>query len=173
MAGLRARVVIDDCRVAIETLDECEFGPEWRRSWVTVVALPRAVGHVLQKVDARTDARMAEVIRQQYESLKRSKPEPAIYWAFIEGERNNVLKEYQFSGRHASSTTSASSMSLAVGDGQIVTVTRAPRANCICTSSTKARSSADTKWPSPKRRLRGGSLIWLKSKHACVNDAAT
>src|SRR5437667_12643868 len=126
MAGLRARVVIDDCRVAIETLDECEFGPEWRRSWVTVVALLRAVGHVLQKVDARTDARMAEVIRQQYESLKRSKPEPAIYWAFIEGERNNVRKEYQFSGRHASSTTSASSMSLAVGNGQIVTVTRDP-----------------------------------------------
>ena len=72
MAGLRARVVIDDCRVAIETLDECEFGPEWRRSWVTVVALLRAVGHVLQKVDARTDARMAEMIRHVVGRRRRS-----------------------------------------------------------------------------------------------------
>ncbi len=117
---------MDDCRVAIEALDECEFGPEWRRSWVTVVALLRAVGHVLQKVDAPTDARMAKVIRQQYESLKRSRLEPAIYWGFIEGERNHVLKEYRFSGRHSSTTGSSSSMSLAVGDGQIVTVTRDP-----------------------------------------------
>ena len=121
MPYLRAREVIDDCKVAIAALEECGFGPEWRRRWVTVVALLRAVGHVLEKVDAQADTRIAEVIRRDWDSLKTSKPEPAIFWSFIEEERNNVLKEYRFGGLHATGSN-VSSISVPLRDGRTVTM---------------------------------------------------
>jgi hypothetical protein len=118
----QARVVLSDCQGALDSLAHCEHGAEWRRRWVTVVTLQRAVGHVLDKVDGTSSPRMASVIKTRWSLLNKTKPEPHIFWNFIEEERNNVLKEYLFAGRHASGFN-VKSVSLSVGDGKIVTST--------------------------------------------------
>jgi hypothetical protein len=66
----------------------------FRLLWVAGVALARAVGHVLDKVDANQDERLAEIIRSRYTAWKQNRPTNRIFWDFIEDERNRVLKEY-------------------------------------------------------------------------------
>lgn len=60
------------------------------------MALLRAVGHALAKVDAPADERVAKATALEFKLLKASRPEPKLYWGFIEDERNTVLKEYRF-----------------------------------------------------------------------------
>jgi hypothetical protein len=107
-----ARTVLADCQAAMRSLEECEYGSEWSRHWVTVVSLLRAVGHVLEKVDAKSDPQLARVVRAHFEQLKTTKPQPQIYWQFIVEERNSVLKEYRFRGIHAWTSSSATSLSV-------------------------------------------------------------
>jgi hypothetical protein len=93
--NLRARTVLEDCRGALEDLHEGVQGNEWRRRWVAAVALLRAVGHVLRYVDAEKDPKLAEAINREWKALSSSKPEPKIFWEFIEQERNNIIKRYE------------------------------------------------------------------------------
>jgi hypothetical protein len=75
-----------------------DMGTElWRPHWAGLVALLRSVGHVLDKVDGATDPRLRHAIDAAWKELSDSKPEPKIFWEFIEAERNNVLKTYTFS----------------------------------------------------------------------------
>ena len=90
-----ARIVLADCEDALAELNSGPTGVEWRRRWVTTVALLRAVGHVLSKVDRAADADLANAIDASFAALKASKPCPAIFWEFIDRERNNVLKMYR------------------------------------------------------------------------------
>lgn len=92
-----ARVVLDDCKVVLDSFTEGIQGAEWRIKWVSVVALLRAVGHVLRNVDNNKtiNPKLSMVIEEQWEILNRSKPKPIIFWQFIEEERNNVIKEYK------------------------------------------------------------------------------
>ena len=55
----------------------------------------RAVGHVLKKVDGNNPA-IGGLIDQRYVHWKSNRMEHAIFWNFIEKERNNILKEYRF-----------------------------------------------------------------------------
>lgn len=64
-----------------------------------MITLLRAVGHVLDKVDGRTSPELRELIDEMYQRLKDHEPHSAIFWRFIEEERNNVLKLYRFSVR--------------------------------------------------------------------------
>ncbi|MHB1331683.1 MAG: hypothetical protein ACYCY1_03740 [Sulfuriferula sp.] len=92
-----ARDVLEDCKVAADELLDGIAGRGWRIRWVTAVALLRAVGHVLQKVDASTNPLLKSVIDEAWDRLSKTKPEPAIFWQFIEDERNSILKEYHLS----------------------------------------------------------------------------
>jgi hypothetical protein len=49
---MRARDVLSDCKQALEDFDAAGATPYWRTRWTAVVALLRAVGHVLHKIDA-------------------------------------------------------------------------------------------------------------------------
>jgi hypothetical protein len=70
--------------------------PLWRPRWVGLVALLRAVGHVLDKADGECgSATTRRVIDSEWQGLKESKPDPSIFWNFIEDERNNSLKAYK------------------------------------------------------------------------------
>lgn len=42
---------------------------------------------------------MREAINHAWDKLKARKPDPKIFWDFIEAERNNVLKVYEFGPR--------------------------------------------------------------------------
>jgi hypothetical protein len=91
-----ARAVLSDCEAALGDLRSGATGLLWRTRWVSVVTLLRAVGHVLDKVDGRRDPKLKAVIASAYADLKSTQPEPSIYWQFIEQERNNVIKAYEF-----------------------------------------------------------------------------
>lgn len=93
----KARDVLEDCKVVACELADGVAGREWRVRWVAAAALLRAVGHVLQKVDAPTDPVLRSVIDDAWGRLVETRPEPVIFWQFIEDERNNVLKEYRLS----------------------------------------------------------------------------
>jgi hypothetical protein len=61
------------------------------------VVLLRAVGHVLHKVDGQRSPEYRSAIDAAWSLLGESKPEPRIFWDFIEDERNNIVKQYKFS----------------------------------------------------------------------------
>jgi len=87
-----AREVLEDCRTALTLLEEEKDYRRWRIHWAAAVALIRAIGHVLDKVDGRNPVRK----RVSAEFFQRWKvdPEHEIFPKFIEHERNHLLKEY-------------------------------------------------------------------------------
>ena len=91
----QARVVLRDCEFALRDLRSGANPPQWRTRWVATVACLRAVGHVLQKVDGPTSPDISMAINRAWADLNAKKPEPRIFWDFIEQERNNVVKAYQ------------------------------------------------------------------------------
>lgn len=90
-----AREVLDDCRLALAMLEEETDLVRWRVHWAAAVALLRAVGHVLDKVDGE-DPLTKRLASQAFKRWKGSAPEHRIFREFIEPERNSVLKEYRF-----------------------------------------------------------------------------
>jgi hypothetical protein len=90
---VNARNVLNDCRVARTLLEEETDLQRWRIHWAAAVALIRAVGHVLDKVDgANSSLRIAA--RARYVQWQSPNEEHKIFREFIEKERNNLLKEY-------------------------------------------------------------------------------
>ena len=93
--ALKARSVLADCRNALDLLQD-ETRPEvFRLYWVAAVALARAVGHVLHRVDGEDDATIRQAAASAYAGWKADKQGNAIFWDFIEQERNQILKEYE------------------------------------------------------------------------------
>src|SRR5437764_10343909 len=86
-----AREVLEDCRSALMSIQDGVSGSDWRWRWVAVVALLRAVGHVLHKVDGRTSPSMEAAIQTAFHRWK----DDSMFRDFIEHERNNVLKAYK------------------------------------------------------------------------------
>ena len=90
-----ARVVLEDCRQLLEEFRDDGLYLKHRFRWVAALALLRAVGHVLDKVDGSSSPAAREVISRAWEALNTTKPEPHIFWRFIDQGRNMVLKEYR------------------------------------------------------------------------------
>lgn len=90
-----AREVLDDCRLALAMLEEETDLARWRVHWAAAVALVRAVGHVLDKVDGE-DLLTKQLGAAAFKRWKGSAPEHEIFREFIERERNSILKEYRF-----------------------------------------------------------------------------
>jgi hypothetical protein len=104
---MRARDVLDDCKLALHDFEEAlhDFEearptPFWRTRWVGLVALLRSVGHVLEKVDGAQNDQWKNAVKDAWDRVNRTKPDdPKILWAFIDEERNNILKAYQMGAR--------------------------------------------------------------------------
>lgn len=95
--SLHARQTLADCEAAHELLKkEKKDSPTWRVHWVACLTLLRAVGHVLDKADGDTGEKHRAVIKAKWEEWKADKDANAIFWNFVEEERNNLLKEYKF-----------------------------------------------------------------------------
>lgn len=90
----QARRVLNDCSVALSLLEEEEDLQRWRIHWAAAVALIRAVGSVLDKVDGK-DPEIKAIQKRAYKQWKGDDPKHEIFREFIERERNNVLKEYR------------------------------------------------------------------------------
>ena len=93
---LKAREVLRDCELLLADLNNEPQSELWRLRWAGLVALLRAVGHVLDKVDGKANPEGRSVIDNAWKELNGSKPEPKIFWKFIEDERDNILKTYIF-----------------------------------------------------------------------------
>lgn len=93
--NLTARTVLNDCKSAHALLEDESDRTRFRLFWVAGVALLRAVGHVLQKVDTEQSSALKAAIGRAYAEWKRDKEANAVFWEFIENERNNILKEYE------------------------------------------------------------------------------
>lgn len=91
----KARIVLQDCKLAIKRHTLNLQGEELRASWVAILALLRAIGHVLSKVDSKQSPEMNQSIDEWWKALINTKPEPAIFWGFIESGRNNLIKMYE------------------------------------------------------------------------------
>ena len=91
-----SREVLDDCRVVLEMLDDEKDEQRWRVLWAGAMALIRTVGHVLLKVDGE-DPKIRPHVDAAWDRWKTDRVTNAIFWDFIEKERNNILKEYEFS----------------------------------------------------------------------------
>lgn len=91
---MKAREVLADCKLALQLLEEETDLQRWRVHWAAAIALIRAVGHVLDKVDG-LDASIKKAANQRYRLWQSKEPEHEIFREFIDKERNNLLKEYQ------------------------------------------------------------------------------
>ena len=89
-----ATKVLADCEAALEMLEDERDEQRWRVLWVGALALLRAVGHVLWKVDGQIP-HAREAIKAAYESWKGKQPEHIVFRDFIERERNRILKTNQ------------------------------------------------------------------------------
>ena len=93
---VHAREVLRDCERLLDVIRPDMPTELWRPRWAGLVALLRAVGHVLRYVDGKESDAAGKVIRSRWDDLLKSKPEPTIFWEFIYRKRNNVVKTYAF-----------------------------------------------------------------------------
>ena len=94
---LMARRALADCVVAHELLEKNDReDPAWRVHWVACLALLRTVGHVLDKVDGAHTPEHRAAIDATWTAWKGDRKRHAIFWLFIECERNSLLKQYEF-----------------------------------------------------------------------------
>ncbi len=128
---LNARRVLADCKHALELLHEESRPASFRVLWVAGVALVRAVGHVLQKVDGRDEVVKAAVAAV-YASWKSNRSGNAIFWGFIEEERNQILKQYEIGYFAGSVDVVASGQAHSLDDHLFCPITDGPFAGEDC-----------------------------------------
>lgn len=92
----QARIVLQDAKFAISRHND-QLQSEWFRiSWISIVTLLRAVGHVLHNVDSLSSPKMKSAIDNKFKEILKTKPDPKIFWEFIVQERNRFLKNYEY-----------------------------------------------------------------------------
>jgi hypothetical protein len=89
----KAWEVLEWCRHGYGKMRSNPTAADWVLIWAGTIALLRAVGHVLHKEDAARDARLSKEQRSWWQELNKTKPNPAIFWCFIERDRNKLLKQ--------------------------------------------------------------------------------
>lgn len=90
-----ARVVLADCRIVLQCLENEVDLDLWRVHWVAAITLIRAVGHVLDKVDG-SNPKIKRAAKESFRLWRSVDGGHDIFNEFIDQERNNVVKEYEF-----------------------------------------------------------------------------
>jgi len=96
----RARRVLADCERALTDF-EASAGTDFQHTrWVALIAMLRAVGHVLEAVDGRAAGpeikkRLDAAWQRLSAEKNRPRAQPHIFHDFIFAERNDTLKEYE------------------------------------------------------------------------------
>lgn len=91
---MKADLVLCDCRRALSLIEDSRNDQDFRVHWVALVGLLRAVGHVLDKVDAEGNARLRNAVDARWAEWSRDRQKHRLFWDFIVDERNAVLKTY-------------------------------------------------------------------------------
>ncbi len=96
---LRAWEPYSLCVGILFNLQNSDTEPRWNGwivPWVGGLSLLRATGHVLQNVDKNKSSRHREVVTNQWQFWTNDKTANWVFWDFIQKERNNILKEFEF-----------------------------------------------------------------------------
>lgn len=93
---LKARQTLDDCRFSLTKLAQAKGRQEYRVMFLATIALCRAVGDVLDKVDKVQSPSVENLINLQWNLIKaEEKEEKSIFWQFIKKERDTTIHTYQ------------------------------------------------------------------------------
>ncbi|MCB0272650.1 MAG: hypothetical protein KDD46_06530 [Bdellovibrionales bacterium] len=92
MKELKARVVLNDLKKALNELRDDLPEQDWRIKWLGICTLARSVGYVLEKIDAKNFG-IEDFVKNQWITIKKED----IFSQFIEKNRNLILKQYEFS----------------------------------------------------------------------------
>lgn len=92
---LDAQFVLNDCKWLLSKYNVSWQNAQFRTSWFGIVSLLRAVGNVLEKCDSNKSEKHKIIISNKYEEIKKNKSANSIYWEFIKGERDRIVKEYK------------------------------------------------------------------------------
>ena len=87
------------CVNVLFSLQNSDVEPRWHGwliPWVAGLTLLRATGHVLGKVDAQKSDKHKAEIAELWRRWNEKRTENWVFWDFIEEERNNVIKEFEF-----------------------------------------------------------------------------
>jgi hypothetical protein len=102
----------------------------------------RAINHALRTEDAKSDTRLKKAQSDWWNTLKATKPNPPIFWEFIDYDRNRLLKEVELPVRRLFQESLQDGTLLADNlDGQQLPqqlATRAPPPTSICTYQMKS-----------------------------------
>lgn len=112
----RARLVLMDAEYAWNRLERSDDRTEVRVLWFTAVALLRAVGHVLEKVDGASDSAIAEAVKFSWQKWHEHPLSYPLFHEFIEEERNVLLKEYAHRYEDEPGSLYADGEAIALGD---------------------------------------------------------
>jgi hypothetical protein len=138
-------------------------GLDWVLVWAGTIALLRAVGHVLEKEDAEGDPRLKNAQDAWRSRLKATKPDPHIFWEFIEHDRNQLLKEAELTVRRIFQDSLHDGIGLADSfDGQRLPLLapRSPPPTSICTYQMKSGRFAEQ----DPRDLVGDAIVWWEKQ---------
>ena len=89
-----ARQVLDDCKLALELLEQSPDEQFWRIHWFAAVILVRTVGDVLHKVDGQSEPYKTPVA-EAYARWQSDRESSAIFWEFIKIQRNKLAHAYE------------------------------------------------------------------------------
>ena len=89
----RARLVLNDCALALELLEQATTDELWRVHWFAAIGLVRTVGDVLDKVDG-LNPMLAPKIAQAYKDWQADRERYRIYWDFIKDQRDKLIHQY-------------------------------------------------------------------------------
>jgi hypothetical protein len=77
-----------------EDFEEDHMG--WRINWLAGVSALRGIGHVLDKIDKVRSENYRNAIEHIWNGWKADRRSNWIFFDFVEKERNNILKEFNF-----------------------------------------------------------------------------
>jgi hypothetical protein len=101
---LTSYMALSDARYAISRFKVSEFDfSEWKVGWAGICSLLKSSLHLMRYKDAKSC--LPDVIRQnmieKWNDVRLKKSDHPLFWEFIDRERNNILKQYQFSASEA------------------------------------------------------------------------
>jgi len=73
-----------------------DYAVNWRHNYIVSLTTLRATGHVLHKVDAVLYPEISNLVDEKFRRWKKGEGDDALFKFFIEEERNQLLKAYQF-----------------------------------------------------------------------------
>ncbi|MEF1291525.1 hypothetical protein [Vibrio sp. M260118] len=89
---MKSKQALKDAWLSYDMMVAAKESDVLRVHWISTICLLRAIGHVLDKVDAEISPIHKYEITKWWGIIKRDKP--AIFWEFINESRNLVVKEY-------------------------------------------------------------------------------